>query len=308
MTNMREIEFVIPVGIDDMRIDKAVALETHLSRSTIANMFENDLVLCNGKNVKRSEKIFAGDVISVTFPDENDEKVQGQDIELNIVYEDDHIVVINKEPHMVVHPGAGNKDGTIANALVYKYSDISEVGESHRPGIVHRLDVGTSGLLVAVKTNEAYEKFVEMFSTHDVERDYLALVWGRMETSEGIIDAPIGRSPNRATQMAVVETGKPARTHYKVRDHYPEKNVTLLDISLETGRTHQIRVHCSAIDHPIVGDKTYGGYRQNLEVPRPFLHAHTLRFDHPVTNEKMTFSAGLPEDLLSVLNALEATD
>lgn len=308
MTSMKEIEFVIPEGIEDMRIDKAVALETHLSRSVIAKMFDDDLVICNGKSVKRSEKITAGDVLSVTFPEDLEEEIKPQDIDLNIVFEDDHIVVINKEPHMVVHPGAGNKDGTIANALVYKYSDITEVGESHRPGIVHRLDVGTSGLLVAAKTTQAYENFVEMFSTHEVKRDYIALVWGQLETTEGIIDAPIGRNPNRATQMAVVETGKHARTHYKVNEYFPGLKVTLLDISLETGRTHQIRVHCSAIGHPIVGDRTYGGYRQNLEVDRPFLHAHTLRFEHPVTKEKMTFSAGLPKDLTSVLTGLADSD
>lgn len=304
MTQMQELEFIIPPGIS-MRIDKAIALETHLSRSVIAQMFDNDLVTCNGKSVKRSEKISEGDAIALSFVDEDPDVLKPQDIPLNIVFEDEHIVVINKEPHMVVHPGAGNPDNTIANALAFLYEDILDVGQSHRPGIVHRLDVGTSGLLVAAKTNEAYDKFVEMFSTHAVNREYVALVWGKLETANGIIDAPIGRNPNRATQMAVVDGGKFARTHYSVREYFGDKDVSILDISLETGRTHQIRVHCSAIGHPIVGDRTYGGYRQNLDCPRPFLHAHTLRFDHPCTGEKMTFSVGLPSDLTHVLNELE---
>ncbi len=300
-----DLVFVIPDGIETMRVDKAIALETHMTRSTIADMFDAGNVLINGKKSKRSEKVSPGDEIELTYLDDTEEVVKGQDIDINVVYEDDHLVVINKNAGMVVHPGAGNKDSTLVNALVFRYPEIISVGQSHRPGIVHRLDAGTSGLLVVAKTNEAYEKFVEMFSSHDVDRRYIALVWGKFETTSGIIDAPIGRSATRVTKMAIRDGGKHARTHYSVNEYFDKADVSLLDISLETGRTHQIRVHCKSIAHPIVGDKTYGGYRQSLECPRPFLHAHTLRFIHPITNEQMEFIAPLPQDLAGILTALE---
>lgn len=303
---MESLTFDIPEGIESMRIDKAIALETHMSRSLISSMFESGDVTCNGNIVKRSEKVSAGDSISCVLPLFKPNEVVGQDIDIDIIYEDDDIVVINKEQGMVVHPGAGNPDGTIANALVQRYPEISLVGESHRPGIVHRLDAGTSGLLVAAKSQAAYEAFVDMFSTHDVDRKYIALVWGKFETLSGVIDAPIGRSQTRVTHMAVRDDGKFARTHFAVNEYFEDHDVTLLDISLETGRTHQIRVHCAAIKHPIVGDKTYGGYRQSLDCPRPFLHAHTLQFTHPITSQHMEFTVPLPPDLMSVLSDLES--
>lgn len=303
MEKDRPLIFVIPEGIDSMRVDKAIALETHLARSAIAKLFKNNKVLVNGQNVKRSERISEGDEIEITFLDDDPDEIVPQEMPLTVVYEDDHLVVINKDPYVVVHPGAGNPDHTLVNALVFAYPDIISVGQVHRPGIVHRLDATTSGLLVVAKTNKAYSRFVEMFSSHDVKRDYVALVWDKFETSSGLIDGAIGRSSNRL-RMAMRTDGKHARTHYSVTEYFEEKNVTLLDISLETGRTHQIRVHCAAIGHPIVGDKTYGGYRQSLECPRPFLHAHTLRFEHPVTGEDKEFHAPLPEDLQSVLSSL----
>ncbi|HQZ14621.1 MAG TPA: RluA family pseudouridine synthase [Acidimicrobiia bacterium] len=305
MSNENNLTFEIPEGMESLRADKAIALETHMSRSVIAELFAQGQVLLNGKAIKRSEKAHAGDVLEFEMPEEKIQEVVGQDIPLDIIFEDDHIVIVNKVQGMVVHPGAGNPDSTLVNALVFRYPDIKSVGQEHRPGIVHRLDSGTSGLLVAAKTNQAYEIFVDKFSRHDVTRDYVALVWGKFETSSGVIEAPIGRSTNRATKMAVRDDGKHAITHYSVDEYFEDKDVTLLDISLETGRTHQIRVHCAAINHPIVGDKTYGGYRQSLECPRPFLHAHTLKFEHPITGEKMEFTAGLPADLQDVLSRLE---
>jgi len=305
MSNDKYLSFEIPSEMESLRADKAIALETHMSRSVIAELFKNRKVLLNGEVIKRSEKANPGDVIEFEMPEDKSHEVLGQNIPLDIIFEDEFIVIINKEQGMVVHPGAGNPDNTLVNALVHLYPEIKDVGQSHRPGIVHRLDAGTSGLLVAAKTNEAYEIFVDKFSRHDVSRDYIALVWGKFETSSGVIDAPIGRSTARATKMAVRDDGKVAVTHYKVDECYEQKDVTLLDVSLETGRTHQIRVHCAAINHPIVGDKTYGGYRQSLECPRPFLHAHTLKFEHPITSEKMEFTATLPADLQDVLKGLE---
>lgn len=303
-----DLTFVIPEGIETMRVDKAIALETHLTRSVIADMFDAGNVLVNGEKSKRSEKVSPGDEVEVTYLDDDDETVIGQDIDVDILFEDEHLLVVNKSAGMVVHPGAGNRDSTLVNALVFRYPDIVSVGQKHRPGIVHRLDSGTSGLLVVAKSNDAYEKFVEMFSSHDVDRRYIALVWGKFETTSGIIDAPIGRSVTRVTKMAIRDGGKHARTHYSVNSYFEKADVSLLDISLETGRTHQIRVHCKSIGHPIVGDKTYGGYRQNLECPRPFLHAHTLRFIHPITQAQMEFSTPLPDDLQGVLNRLQANE
>ncbi len=291
-----------------MRIDKAIALETHLSRSLIAQIFKQDKVTLNSKIAKRSEKVNSGDKISLEFIPIVEQQIQGEDIDFEVVFEDDFLLVINKVPNMIVHPGAGNLTGTLANALIFRYPDIINVGQAHRPGIVHRLDSGTSGLLVVAKTQECYEKFVELFSTHEVDRRYIALIWGKLNTKSGIIDAPIGRSLSRATKMAVRDDGKFARTHYNENSHFAESNTTLMDISLETGRTHQIRVHFAAIGHPIVGDKTYGGYRQNVECPRTFLHAQNLNFIHPITDKAMTFSAKLPKDLSLVLEELKNKD
>lgn len=303
-----KLDFIIPENIETMRIDKAIALETHLSRSLIAQIFKQDKVTLNSKIAKRSEKVNSGDKISLEFIPIVEQQIQGEDIDFEVVFEDDFLLVINKVPNMIVHPGAGNLTGTLANALIFRYPDIINVGQAHRPGIVHRLDSGTSGLLVVAKTQECYEKFVELFSTHEVDRRYIALIWGKLNTKSGIIDAPIGRSLSRATKMAVRDDGKFARTHYNENSHFAESNTTLMDISLETGRTHQIRVHFAAIDHPIVGDKTYGGYRQNVECPRTFLHAQNLNFIHPITDKAMTFSAKLPKDLSLVLEELKNKD
>jgi 23S rRNA pseudouridine1911/1915/1917 synthase len=303
-----KLDFIIPENIETMRIDKAIALETHLSRSLIAQIFKQDKVTLNSKIAKRSEKVNSGDKISLEFIPIVEQQIQGEDIDFEVVFEDDFLLVINKVPNMIVHPGAGNLTGTLANALIFRYPDIINVGQAHRPGIVHRLDSGTSGLLVVAKTQECYEKFVELFSTHEVDRRYIALIWGKLNTKSGIIDAPIGRSLSRATKMAVRDDGKFARTHYNENSHFAESNTTLMDISLETGRTHQIRVHFAAIGHPIVGDKTYGGYRQNVECPRTFLHAQNLNFIHPITDKAMTFSAKLPKDLSLVLEELKNKD
>lgn len=297
--------FSIPDGIEELRVDKAIALETSLSRSVISEMFKQGKVFVNGKTVKRSEKVVSGDEVEAFFVYEEEKLPQGQQIEIEIVFEDEYLAVINKQAGLVVHPGAGNPDGTLVNALLYLYPEINNVGQSLRPGIVHRLDATTSGLLVIAKTQVAYDSFIEKFSTHDVDRRYMALTWGKFETTSGIIDAPLARSA-RATRMAVKDGGKHARTHYSVEQYFKNKNVTLLDIALETGRTHQIRVHLSAIDHPIVGDKSYGGYRESLECPRPFLHAHTLSFEHPITSEHMIFQAQLPQDLAEVLTSIES--
>jgi 23S rRNA pseudouridine1911/1915/1917 synthase len=201
----------------------------------------------------------------------------------------------------VVHPGAGHAEGTLVNGVLARFPDVAAIGDPYRPGIVHRLDRDTSGLLVVARSPRAYDSLIEQISTRSVDRRYVALAWGVLSSPRGVIDAPIGRSTARRTRMAVRESGKVARTEYEVRTTYVDPECSLLDCRLETGRTHQIRVHLSAIGHPIVGDATYGGSRVSISLDRPFLHATHLGFDHPVTGERIAFDDPLPAALEEVL-------
>jgi 23S rRNA pseudouridine1911/1915/1917 synthase len=217
------------------------------------------------------------------------------------VYSDEHIIVVNKSAGVVVHPGAGNNDHTLVNGLLARFPEIAGVGEEHRPGIVHRLDIGTTGLLIVARTQEAYEELVAMMSLREVKRHYTALVWGHPSAPVGTIDAPIGRDPRNPLCMAVVASGKPARTNYEVLETMADPDVSLVACELETGRTHQIRVHLQATGHSVVGDPQYGGARMPLVIGRPFLHAGRLVFDHPLTGEPLEFTSELPADLQEVL-------
>ncbi|MGO9877106.1 MAG: RluA family pseudouridine synthase, partial [Acidimicrobiia bacterium] len=223
---------------------------------------------------------------------------------VDVRYADDDLIVVAKPAGLVVHSGAGHADGTLVNGLLARFTEIATVGDELRPGIVHRLDRDTSGLLVAARSRRAYESLVQQISQRHVERRYVALAWGALSSPRGVIDAPIGRSTSRRTRMAVRESGKAARTAYEVRTTYDEPVCTLLDCRLETGRTHQIRVHLSAIGHPIVGDRTYGGARETIRLDRPFLHAAFLAFDQPTTGERLTFADPLPAELAEVLDTL----
>jgi 23S rRNA pseudouridine1911/1915/1917 synthase len=207
---------------------------------------------------------------------------------------------------VVVHPGAGHPDHTLVNGLLARYPEIATVGDADRPGIVHRLDRDTSGLLVVARSTQAYDALVRMLADHDVDRRYLALVWGRPESARGVVDAPIGRSLHRRTRMAVREGGRTARTAYTVVESFADAGVSLLECTLETGRTHQIRVHLQAIGHPVVGDATYGGARAPLDPGRPFLHAAALGFAHPVSGERIELVEPLPPDLDGVLGRLRS--
>jgi 23S rRNA pseudouridine1911/1915/1917 synthase len=214
--------------------------------------------------------------------------------------------VIDKPAGLVVHPGSGHPDGTLVNGLLALFPELAGVGEPHRPGIVHRLDVGTSGLLVVARTPAAYTNLVQALAGHRVERSYRALVWGRPANPIGVIDAPIGRDHRDPTRMGVVVDGRPARTEYRVlRGFRVPAEVTSLLCRLQTGRTHQIRVHLAAIGHPVVGDGTYGGIRDHLQVSRPFLHAAALELHHPVSHEVLHFASPLPADLLAVETMLD---
>ena len=226
-------------------------------------------------------------------------------IAVNVLFEDDHVIVINKPAGLVVHPGAGNPDRTLVNGLLARYPELRGVGESARPGIVHRLDAGTSGLMMVARTQQAYEHLVGMLSTHQVRRTYLALVAGIPEAKSGLIDAPIGRDQRDPLRMAVSVNGRFARTQYEVLQEFDELIAcALVRCDLETGRTHQIRVHLGAIGHPVIGDALYKGVREGLKFERPALHAAVLAFEHPVTGDEMTFEAPLAADFTALLSAL----
>jgi 23S rRNA pseudouridine1911/1915/1917 synthase len=224
---------------------------------------------------------------------------------MDVVYVDDDVIVVNKEAGVVVHPGAGNQSGTMVNFLLAGYPDIAGVGDPMRPGLVHRLDAGTTGLIVVARTEQAYESLVEQLSSRSVTRVYSVLVWGNPISLNGVIDAPIGRDQRDPTRMAVVVDGRASRTHYAVQQSFHDpKDAALVECRLETGRTHQIRVHLASIGHPVVGDATYGGVRAGLRAGRPMLHAKELAFDHPRTGERRTFTTPIPQDFSALLAIL----
>jgi len=299
---------VVPRALDGQRLDRVVALVTGRSRSEAAGMVDDGAVLVGGTPVTtRSHRVVEGDALEVDVPDLPPEATLDADasVPVPVIHEDDHLLVIDKPAGLVVHPGAGQVAGTLVNGLLARYPEIRKVGQPDRPGIVHRLDKGTSGLMLVARTDDAYETLVAMLAAHEVERQYHTLVWGTVASPTGMVDAPVGRSSRDRTRMAVTITGKPARTRYEVvRTYHDPVEVTELHCRLETGRTHQIRVHLASIGHRVVGDGRYGGQRQSLPMPRPFLHAERLGVDHPVTDEPLRFESPLPDDLATVLQSL----
>jgi len=221
---------------------------------------------------------------------------------LDVVFEDADVVVINKNAGLVVHPGAGNPTGTMVNGALAMFPEMASAGDPLRPGVVHRLDAGTTGLMVMAKTQAAYEALVDALSKREVKRTYLALVWGHPTVLSGTIDAPIGRDQKDPTRMGVVVDGKAARTRFEVKSKFDlPLPSSLVECNLETGRTHQIRVHLESIGHPVVGDSTYGGARSSLSAPRPMLHAAQLAFLHPISGQSMSFEAEMPDDMKALL-------
>jgi 23S rRNA pseudouridine1911/1915/1917 synthase len=297
---------VVPAVLAGERVDRAVALLTGWSRADVQVLLARAAIVIDGNAVNKSHKLVEGSVIEVLeepavgAPPEPDANV-----EIDVRYSDDDVVIVAKPAGLVVHPGAGHADGTLVNGLLARFPDVAAIGDPYRPGIVHRLDRDTSGLLVVARSATAYDSLVEQISTRAVDRRYVALVWGALSSPRGVIDAPIGRSTARRTRMAVRESGKVARTEYEVRTAFVDPVCSLLDCRLETGRTHQIRVHLSAIGHPVVGDATYGGSRVSISLDRPFLHATHLGFDHPVTGERIAFDDPLPAELAAVLSHLQ---
>ena len=297
---------VVPSALDGERVDRAVTLLSGWSRADVGTLIGEGSVLVNGQTVMKSRRLVAGDVIDVLAEPAVAGPPQAEPIPLVVVYEDDELIVVDKPAGLVVHPGAGHPDGTLVNALLARYPEIAAVGDPMRPGLVHRLDRDTSGLLVVARTPAAYDALVALLTARAVERKYEALVWGVPQSRRGMVDAPIGRSVRAPTRMAIREGGREARTSYAVLRAFADPEVSLLECALETGRTHQIRVHLAAIDHPIVGDVAYGGGRAGVAITRPFLHAASLAFEHPMTGERLQLASALPDELQSVLDALVA--
>lgn len=286
-------EYELTAEESGQRLDKYLAGEmTDLSRTRIKELVQAGEVLVNGKKSKVSYKVQKGDLIQVTVLPLEPLKLEAENIPLDIVYEDEDIIVVNKPQGMVVHPAAGHPSHTLVNALLYHTRDLADSPEGFRPGIVHRIDKDTSGLLMVAKNAAARESLEKQLAAKSNKRQYLAIVHGNFAEEEGTIDAPIGRNPKDRKQMAVVEKGKSAVTHFKVLEQY--QGYSLVECQLETGRTHQIRVHMAYIGHPLAGDPLYGP-RKTLPGHGQFLHAKTLGFEQPSTGEWLEFSAQPPE-------------
>ena len=296
---------VIPAALADERIDRVVALVAGCSRTDAAALIAAGDVRIGGRPVtKPSARVAEGDQLELArLPQPADPSVVADGaVSFTVVHEDDDVIVVDKPAGLVVHPGAGNRNATLVQGLVARYPELAGVGEPQRPGIVHRLDKDTSGLLVVARTEPARVALVAQLGARAVDRRYVALVWGVPDARQGVIDAPIGRSNREKTRMTVATGGRDARTRYEVVATYTEPAaVALLQCRLETGRTHQIRVHLTAIGHPVVGDARYGGRHQPLaDVPRFFLHAEHLGFEHPTTGARIELDSPLPADLEAV--------
>ncbi|MDO5138407.1 MAG: RluA family pseudouridine synthase [Oscillospiraceae bacterium] len=278
--------------------------EERFSRSYVQKLFADGNILINGKPVSKNEKVKAGAIICIDLPAPQALEAEPQNIPIDIVYEDDDLIVVNKPKGMVVHPGAGNPDGTLVNALLYHCSGrLSSINGVERPGIVHRIDKDTSGLLVVAKNDFAHFKLAEQIAAHTVTRYYYAVAYGHLKDNEGVIDAPIGRKANDRIKFCVTDkNSKEAVTEYRVLEEM--EGYTYLELHLRTGRTHQIRVHMEYIGHPLVGDKLYGNHKQVKYFEGQCLHAGVLGFIHPRTGEYMEFKAELPEYFVEFLNSI----
>ena len=304
----REIRSLsIPDGLNGERVDAALSRLLGLSRNVIVGLIDAEEVIKDGKPVSKSFKVSTADQIEITMPAAKGEaKLTATPIDgLDVVYDDEYVIVINKPVGIAAHPSPGWQGATVVGAIFAAGYQLATSGAAERQGVVHRLDVGTSGLMVVAKNEIAYSSLKDQFRNRTVSKIYHALVQGHMDPTTGTIDAPIDRHPREDYRFAVVANGKPSITHYKTLEVFPA--VSLLEIDLETGRTHQIRVHFSALHHPLVGDLTYGAdpsLAQRLSIARPWLHAKVLAFNHPATGERISFTAEYPADLTRSLSLL----
>ena len=287
---------------EGIRIDKYLSLELGKSRNYILMLLDENLIKVNGKIVKPSYKLAKNDSIEYELKEEKSLDLEAKDLNLDIIYEDDYVAVVNKPKGMVVHPGAGDNDETLVNGLLYELSDLSTINGVFRPGIVHRIDKDTTGLLMIAKNDVASLSLTEQLKNHSCNRIYHALVHGVINENRGRINAPIGRDTNDRKKMAVVKDGKEAITNFTVLKRF--KDYTYIECKLETGRTHQIRVHLEYIGHPLVGDKTYGRRKVVGDIGQ-FLHAKTIGFKHPKTGEWLEFDSELPDYFKNFMEGLE---
>lgn len=304
----REVRFVsIPEGLHQERVDAALSRLLGLSRSTIVTLIENKEVSRKGKSLTKSDRVNTDDYLEITMPAiAGEAKLTATPIaDFKVVYDDSDVIVIDKPAGVAAHPSPGWRGPTVIGGVVAAGYQVSTSGAAERQGVVHRLDVGTTGLMVIAKNENSYSNLKQQFRDRTVIKVYHALVQGHMDPTEGTIDAPIDRHPREDYRFAVVADGKPSITHYKALEFFPA--VSLLEIELETGRTHQIRVHFSALRHPLVGDMTYGAdhtIASRLEITRPWLHARELKFIHPSSGSEIAFFSEYPQDLTRCLEIL----
>ncbi len=298
-------QFIVEEQFKNLRLDKVIAKNyPELSRTNIQKLIENNKITVNNKIEKASYKVLPGDKISIEEIEVKPVDLKPQNIPLDVIYEDDDIIVINKQKGLVVHPANGNPDGTLVNAIMALCKDsLSGIGGELRPGIVHRLDKDTSGLIIVAKNDKSHINLSNQIKNREIKKTYIALVRGVIKENEATINMPIARSTKDRKKMAVSKDGKEAITHFKVIKRYDK--YTLIEVKIETGRTHQIRVHMSQIGYPIVGDAVYSNGKNPFGVVGQMLHSAKLTFKHPITNEEINLEAPLPKYFLEVLNKLD---
>jgi 23S rRNA pseudouridine1911/1915/1917 synthase len=307
---MKKITFIAELDLKTERLDTFLSLQADLTRSHVQKLIRDGLVKVNGSIEKPGCKVRIHDRVELTIADQPEDVLVPEEIPLDIIREDDSIIVVNKLPGMVVYPAAGNRSGTLMNALAYRCGRLCSIGAPLRPGVVHRLDKDTSGLIVIARENKAYYRLVDQFREREVEKQYLALVYGNLKDDSGEIVKMIGRSSSDRKKMSTrTRRGKEAITHFTVVKRF--NAATLVKVNILTGRTHQIRVHFASTGHPVLGDKTYGKKsslrigQKVIKFPRQMLHAYSLKLKHPATDEFMEFEAPVPEDMEKVIREFE---
>lgn len=301
---MTIVKVAVPLELEGQRADKVLSTLLESSRAAARSIIDNGDATVGGVALRPAERLKAGTVVRADVPAVDVELRPEADVAFDVVHVDDDIVVVDKPAGVVVHPGSGRATGTLANGLIARYPDIIGVGQEGRWGIVHRLDRDTSGLLVVARSDRAYDRLIDMMKSREVSRRYLSVVHGLFTNTIGTIEAPIGRDPQNPTRMHVTRNGRLARTHYRRLDEWPSRDASLLSVTLETGRTHQIRVHLRSINHPILGDSVYGRRGVTGDPGRPWLHARQLDFEHPITAEPLDFVSAIPNELSDSLVSL----
>tara|TARA_Y100000739_G_C20546052_1_gene435945 strand:- start:330 stop:1256 length:927 start_codon:yes stop_codon:yes gene_type:complete len=299
-----KVHYNLSLHHDGERVDRVIAFFSGLSRSKVSDLISKRLILRNGIPIKKGSEIaHTNDMISM--PNLTDEVVEeiasDTSIDFGVVFEDDSVIVINKPSGLIVHPGSGIANGTLVNGLAAHFPDLRKIGDPIRLGLVHRLDKGTSGLLIVARTSEALDNLKFQMQKRQVHRQYFAIVAGHVESDKGVVDAPLGRDPKNPLKRAIIQNGKYARTHYEIDQKFESPfKISTLSCRLETGRTHQIRVHLAAIGHPVLGDELYGGRTSFNISNRLALHAQMLTFTHPKTNNEMSFESPVPPELINM--------